>query len=411
MKALFTVLGMLYLSFACFSCRKQAAPAVSPAAADSFTVTVINGYGSGRYQTGDTVHIFSRALPGNQVFTGWNGDNRALLMAPDEWHTWFIMPREHVEFTGATALTATFALQVEQYRGRDRMKPVYYYVPARPKGIVYLLHGTSGSAKALIAGFEWQEMIKDLVHDQFAVMITEAEEATAGTDLNGDGSIRWNALPWDTAANVDYANIRIMTQAFYQRGLLPSGLPRYAVGMSNGGNFATALSTICKFDAGVSYCAPSGGQIAQMTGTPLQFCMARFDQNPNVGPAGNAAALGNAQTIAGRGLCSRYLLQERSPLYPERFARSGQLGLAASTAVFNELQQKGYLDPRHYFLYTSDDLRAAYQADPAAFPQLNSLDMDQRMFVFQQVSLAVADHHMYSDYNKATLKFLNAPCK
>jgi len=321
------------------------------------------------------------------------------------------MPGKDVHFTGTTEPAAAFALQWEQLRGRDRIKPVYYYFPAQPKGIVYLLHGTSGSAKALVAGFEWQELIKDLVHDHFAVIITEAEEATTETDLNGDGSIRWNVLPWDTVTNVDYANIRVLTQTFCQRQLLPSGLPQYAVGMSNGGNFATALSTIYRFQAGVSYCAPSGDQIAQITGTPLQFCMARFDQNPNVGPAGNAAALSNAQTIAGRGLCSRYLVKERSPLYPERFARSGQLSLPASAAVFNELKQKGYLNTKNYFLSTSDALLSDYQANPAAFPQLNNLGIDQRMFVFQQISLAVSDHHMYSDYNKTTLKFLNTPCK
>ncbi|SDE12770.1 hypothetical protein [Niabella drilacis] len=404
MKTLFTIPGAICLFVACFSCRKQPVP---PAAADRFKVTVTNGYGSGYHQPGDTVHIFSLALASNQVFAGWSGHNPALLRAPDEWHTWFIMPGENVDLTGTTAPAATFVLQFEQCQGKDRVKPVYYYFPARPKGIVYLLHGTSGSAQALVAGFEWQQMIKDLVHDHFAVLITEAEEATAGKDLNGDGSIRWNTLPWDTLTNADYANIRIITHTFYQRGLLPAGLPKYAVGMSNGGNFATALSTICRFDAGVSYCAPSGGQIAQMTGTPLQFCMARFDQNPNVGPAGNAAALANAQTLASRGISSGYLVQERSPLYPERFARSGQLSLEASAAVFNELKQKGYLDPAYYFMDQPDELRSAYQANPAAFPQLNGLDIDQRMFVFQQLSLAVADHHMYSDYNKATLKFLN----
>lgn len=411
MKMLLTILGLFCLSAACFSCRKPSVPAEPAAETDSFTVTVANGYGSGRYRTGDTVHIFSQALSNEQVFAGWSSDSPGLLTAPDEWHTWFIMPGRAVHFTGTTEPAAAFTLQFEQLRGRDRMKPVYYYFPDRPKGIVYLLHGTSGSAKALIAGFEWQEMIKDLVHDRFAVIITEAEEATEGTDLNGDGSIRWNALPWDTVTNVDYVNIRVLTHSFYQRQLLSSGLPRYAVGMSNGGNFATALSTIYRFQACVSYCAPSGEQIAQITGTPLQFCMARFDQNPNVGPAGNAAALGNAQTITGRGLCSRYLIKERSPLYPERFARSGQLSLAASAAVFNELEQKEYLNPKHYFLSTSDALLSDYQATPAAFPQLNSLSVDQRMFVFQQISLAVADHHMYCDYNKATLKFLDTLCK
>ena len=67
---------------------------------DSFTVTINNGYGSGKYKTGDTVHIFSVAYTDNQLFDKWTGDI-SLLNAPNEWHTWFIMPGNNINITGA----------------------------------------------------------------------------------------------------------------------------------------------------------------------------------------------------------------------------------------------------------------------------------------------------------------------
>ena len=152
-------------------------------------------------------------------------------------------------------------------------------------------------------------------------------------------------------------------------------------------------------------------QLQQLSNIPLQFCMARFDNNENVGPTGNANALTNSQTFTSRGICSKYYMQEHSPLYPERFARKGDITIAKSTSVFNELKSKGFLNSKNYFIGFSDALTTAYQANPTSFPELNSLNILQRLTVIEQIDLAIADHQMYSDYNRATLKFLNTQCQ
>ena len=71
---------------------------------------------------------------------------------------------------------------------------------------------------------------------------------------------------------------------------------------------------------------------------------------------------------------------------------------------------KGYLDSKNYFIGYSAALVTAYQSNPALFPELNSLTISQKLFVIEQIDLAVSDHQMYSDYNSATLKFLNTQC-
>ena len=402
--------ALALLTAAAISCKKNNPPP-SPDNPGSFKVTASNGYGSGEYTSGDTVHVFSKEYSANQLFGSWTGTDVSLLNAPNEWHTWFIMPERDVAITGNVITPASFTLKYEEVQGKLRAKPVYYFFPDNHKGIVYLLHGTSGSAANLVASYEWMELIKDLVNDHFAVIITESEEATANADLNNDGSLRWNNLPWDTDKNVDFANIKIITSNFYDRKLTDAGKPRYSIGMSNGGNFSTALATLYNFKAGVSYCAPSGNNIAQTTTTPIQFCMARFDNNSSVGPVGNANALDNSKTMTGRGICSRYFINERSPLYPERFARTGEINLALSAEIFNELKAQHLIDDKNYFIGTADDLIAAYSASPASFPKINSLSFSQKIVVTGQVGLAVSDHKMYSDYNRATLKFLNRQCR
>ncbi|MEQ1675945.1 MAG: hypothetical protein ABL876_04570 [Chitinophagaceae bacterium] len=410
MKKLLPLLCLVYLA----ACQKESSTGgggTPTPTTDSFTVTVNNGYGSGKYKTGDTVHIFSTAYSTNQLFDTWSSTDVSLLNGKDEWHTWFLMPARNVNFSGAIKNITAVTLNYEQIQGRDRLKPVYYYFPAGHKGFVMLLHGTGGTAQHFVNSYEYQQLIKDLVNDNFGVIITEAEESTTGIDANGDGKIRWNNIPFDSTTNVDFANLKIITDTFYNRGVTSRAKFRYSAGMSNGGNFSASVSYLFSYKAGISYCAPSGNPIATVSTIPFQFCMARFDNNENVGPTGNANALTNSQTLTSRGICSKYYMQEHSPLYPERFARKGDITLAKSASLFNELKSKGFLNSKNYFIGFSDALTTAYQANPTSFPELNSLTVLQKLTVIEQIDLAVADHQMYSDYNRATLRFLNTQCQ
>lgn len=393
-----------------FSCKKNTDTNISPTGTDSFTVTVNNGYGSGKYKTGDTVHIFSNAYSVNQLFSKWSGDI-SLLQAPEEWHTWFIMPAKNITVSGSLETIPAFTLQNEQVMGRDRLKPVYYYFPQGHKGIVYLLHGTNGNAANLVGAYEWQELIKDLVNNKFAVIVTEAEEATTKVDANNDGKLRWGLLPVDTVTNVDFANIRIITDTFYNRGLANRSEPRYSVGMSDGGFFSAGLANIYNFRASVQYCAQGSDNLMQATSIPTQFCMAANDDNPSVGIEGDAEALANSKAMNARGVCSKYFANQRSPIYPQRFARNGDIPLTLSSDIFNELNSKGFLDNKNYFKGYSDTLISEVQSNPADFPVIKSLTLSQLQSMLGQINISVADHHIYSDYNRATIKFLNTQCQ
>jgi len=170
-------------------CSKQSgAPPTGPTTTDSATVTVINGYGSGRYKMGDTVDIWSNAIAQDSVFNSWTGDMN-LLNNAGEWHSSFIMPSSDITLTATFSWLAPFTLKYEKIKAINNLKNVYYYFPASQKGIVYLCHGTGGSAQNLVNNFEWREMINDLVYAGYAIVVTEAEEVTLNTDLDGDGKI------------------------------------------------------------------------------------------------------------------------------------------------------------------------------------------------------------------------------
>jgi hypothetical protein len=392
------------------SCSKKSGAPVNPGSSDSATVTVINGYGSGRYKAGDTVDIWSNAIAPDSVFNAWSGYGNLMANA-GEWHNSFIMPQSDVTLTASCNYLAPFALKYEKIRGVNNLKNVYYYFPAIQKGIVYLCHGTGGSAQNLAGNFEWQQMINDLVYAGYGIVVTEAEEVTLNTDLNGDGKIRWEQLPVDTLANIDYGNIRALTDTFYARGYTSPSAPRYSIGMSDGGGFSGALSFVYKYAAGVSYCAPTSSLVTSTSVTPLQFCMAKYDNAPEVGPAGDALAQTNSGALTARGICSPFNLHDHSRVYPQRWARWSGITQSLSQSIYNELQSNHMLDSRSYLLLTADSIGARVTASPASYPVLSSLNLVQYTFVTNELDVMFAAHQFFSDYDKTTIHFLGAPCQ
>ncbi len=407
---LISTLSFVFILALLTSCKKSGDSQIVLPVSDSFNVTVNNGYGSGKYKAGDTVHVFSAGYSDNQVFDKWSG-GISVLNSPDEWHAWFIMPDKNITVTGSVKNITSFTLNYEMIKGRDRLKPVYYYFPAGHKGIVYILHGTNGSAANIVAGYQWMQIIKDLVNDKFGVVITEAEESTTRTDDNGDGKIRWDLIPFDTTTNVDFANIRIITDTLYKRGITDRSKPRYSMGMSDGGFFSAALSNIYNFKASIQYCSQGPANLMATTNIPTQFCMAANDNNPSIGAAGNADALSFAHDLSTRGVCSKYYLNPRSPIYPERFARTAEMTISQSISIYNELKSKGFLDNKNYFKGYSDSFLNPYTTNPGSFPVFNALSGPQKQAVLEQINLSVADHHIYSDLSRASLKFLNTRCQ
>ncbi|HEY4150612.1 MAG TPA: hypothetical protein VGM41_16855 [Chitinophagaceae bacterium] len=377
---------------------------------DSAHVTVINGYGSGTYKTGDTVNIWSVALNANSVFNNWTG-SVTLLQNSGEWHNSFVMPSQDVTVTGSQKTFSPFSLAYEKIKCVNILKNVYYYFPAGHKGVVYLLHGSDGSAQNIATDFEWSQMINDLVSANYAIIVTESEEVSLNTDFNADGKLNWDATPLDSSSNVDYGNIKALRDTFYHRGYTNSSIPLFSIGMSNGGAFSNSLSYLYKFKTAVAYCA-QGYQVIFNTSTiPFQFCMAKYDDNSEVGAAGAAAALTYSQQLTGRGVCSKYFAHDKSPVYPERFARLSTISIPTSTAFFNELKNNHWLDSKNYVKVVSDSLTPIFLANPSVYPTYNSFNLAQRLMVTDEIDGMYAAHQFYTDLNKSTVKFLDSQCQ
>ena len=374
-----------------------------------FTLTVTNGYGGGSYSAGDTVDIWSKEFPLTDVFDKWTGDVQFLEYA-DEWHTTVIMPSQNVSVTGHTRTIGSFTINHESIMGRDTLKEVYSYFPPNFKGVIFCFHGTGGQATNWTTLFDYVQFLHDAVADTFAFIITESEETTKQADLNNNGKTnQWNYVPYDST-NVDFANLQALMDTFELRGITNASTNYFSVGMSNGGAFSATAATYFNWTAAVSYCAQAGNLLASITTVPIQWCMAKYDNHPNVGQAGNAEALANHNTMVNRGICSRYFSFDHSPVYAQRFMRSPTITQTKSNNLMLELQNNNLLDANKYLLYATDSIAARILASPASYPQYLTLAATDKIFMATQVDVMYSAHQFFCDYDKRTLEFFNYQC-
>jgi hypothetical protein len=407
--ASFMLAGCVALVAACESSGTNGgADAGSGDAGEGFTLEVVNGYGSGVYASGQTVHVWSTASTTSEVALPWSGDS-ALLGEPDEWHSSFVMPARNVRLEGSLQ-PQPLSLTVESFNGStSRPKTVRYFFPPNMRGVVLFSHGTGGS-NTFIERPEPFALALAFVHAGYGVIGTEAEEAVAG-DLNGDGKERWNAGPNFRADNVDLRNLEILFASLESRGLVPAGTPKFALGMSAGGAVSHFLGTVgsspvaddfpqLRFRAVVGYCADAtAARSATLSTTPSAWFMCGAEDNPEVS---NAEARANSQMLGGRGIPTDYVEHLPSPLYDERFSRIRGISVETSRAMAAELRAAGFVNAQGFLDRDGDAIGQFVMANPGQFPTIVS-QSDSLGAIRSQVKAMRAEHAMYADYTQRNI--------
>lgn len=375
---------------------------------ETHTLTVVHGYGSGTYAPGAIVHVWAAVLPWTELVEGWSGD-ADLLDFPAEWHATLTMPSRDVTLE-AQIKPMDVTLDESTFQGSTQLpKTVLSHWPASPKGLVFLLHGTGGSAK-MIEKAEERYLALSAVDRGYAVLATEAEEVVAG-DQNADEKIRWNpALVKD---NVDFANLDWLVGWLRQEGKIGAGAPLYVIGMSNGGAMALSLGAVggsnvatdfpnLRFEGAVSVCANGRLTSAQLTTTPTAWLLCANDDNDQVS---NDDARANSDVLRERGIPTLVDEHPASPLYDQRFMRVPGVDEATSAALAEGLRGGGFVGPDGLFVVSTDEMQAQVQSDPDAFSELMSMG-DALPEVVNQIRVMQAEHQFYSDWAARALDFL-----
>ncbi|MEO0789215.1 MAG: T9SS type A sorting domain-containing protein [Bacteroidota bacterium] len=378
--------------------------------AQTFSFTVNEGHGSGSYVPGDTVYLYARAMSEFEVFDGWSfaPEIPEFVADPGEWRGAFIMPENDVTATASFDLVPEDFLQLEQIMTTSLIQPVYTAFQPNDLGTVFVFHGTGGGANG------WSDpnrgdnydVIKDLFHAGYSVVIPESQESTEDQDLNGDERIRWFSFPVDTVENIDYLNLAIIIDSFARRGDLDRDR-LFSLGMSAGGSFSGTFSIAFSTQASTIYCASSQPVVAQTTQANLNWCLMPNDLV--LVPGSAESAFQNHQTLLDRGLCSDYFMNRPFPIYPELLQRASLDG-ATSAAAFQELVDNGFTDSDFILNAPVDAIAADIQANPDNWPVLLSLAAGQIGMVRKQLAVFYGEHQFFANHNQRTIQFFNDAC-
>ena len=362
---------------------------------------VNDGYLSGIYPPGDTVHIWSDLDPITMTFQGWNGDT-SLLADSREWHTTFIMPDNNVHFYALQDSTGPIDFDHEVIQGAENQKNVYYKFPENSTGTIFFFHGGNGNAENIADRIEIIQFFQDALQEELGIIITESENTTL--DVPGSNN-RWLLQTWTLEENIDIANIQALIDTFTVRGNINAQDPIYSIGVSNGGNFSSIVAHTLNFNAAAMYSAQGNPpELYQVTETPTVFCPAKYD--PALG-GGNWAAHMNFDTLQARNIPSAFYELDRSPAYPQRFARIPGIDTTLSNDLFTEFLTMGFIDNDRYFTVLDDSIQSLYMTNPDTFSILSTLSIETVRHVLDQIKVMTADHSFFADYNERVLTFFN----
>ncbi len=124
------------------------------------------------------------------------------------------------------AVTPAVQWQRSTFEGFD----VISYVPEHPRGMVYLFHGTGGSAR-FAERVETTDVLNRLVARGYGFVSTSSTERT--------GDQRWNAADPSLTTNPDLARLARLQAHLVATTPVEANTPLVGIGMSNGARFVT----------------------------------------------------------------------------------------------------------------------------------------------------------------------------
>lgn len=348
-----------------------------------FALTVDGGWNGGPVVPGTVQDIFAEAPSPTRQFVAWRGDT-AVLDDPRAWHARLTMPDRPVRVTAEYRTVAPLARTVTEVNGRR----AEYAIPATPKGVIVVFHGTGGSSRG---AFEGERL-------DFAEYAVASGYAVVALDSNDRDTRQWaTAL---STANPDVINTVALLDRLTAEGLLPAGLPRFALGISNGGGFASRISALLGWRAQNLVIATGIEPVMVQTNVPTIWTLGRRDT------VLAADAIATAQRYA-NGLLQRRIaaevnVLEPTPVYPERFTRIRGLTLEDSRAIHAALSVAGLLDGGSFL---RQDPATNSAAITAAIPPAYAA---ARAAIGSQLELAWAGHEAMVDFRHRVVHFFDA---
>jgi hypothetical protein len=296
---------------------------------------------------------------------------------------------------GVTTTPVTSRVVVTQ--GTFEGHTTYSYVPANPVGVVWLFHGSGGSAD-FATRIESTDVLNTLTARGYGFVATDSTQRT--------GDKRWDVDHTTSATNPDVARLERLQQHVVATTSAEPTTPLYGIGMSNGSSFVSVwaealkrdgypVKAVAKYLAGVPFVVKAGTGVT----TPTQMVVAVNDTIVN--PAKLRRDLADIQASGIDGRLDE--IRERAVL-AARLLRVPGITLAIADSVVGAIRSAGIIDGAGNRIVPVVDLVARLQAVtlPATVPATLRND------VSNEIAAMLALHQFNAEFKVQTADWFDA---
>ena len=273
---------------------------------------------------------------------------------------------------------------------------VYSHVPDDPVGIVYLFHGTGGSAD-IANRIESVDQLNELVERGYGWVSTESTERT--------GDKRWNVFDPGIASNPDLARLTRLHTRLVDETEVDETTPIFGIGMSNGARMVTLFGQVFANEGyPVAAVAPFMGEAAPLVNLTGGLTVPAFwviAENDTV--VDNDAIRADQAANAATGAASTIVVKREEALTGFRFLRIPAIDATESTAIRTALVASGVWDEQGRRVVAIDEVPGAL-AGLRVPPSFGASDADVR----DQIQVILALHQFTGVFRVAVADFFDA---
>jgi hypothetical protein len=272
---------------------------------------------------------------------------------------------------------------------------VVSYVPAHPKGLVYLFHGTGGSAD-FATKVDTVDVLNRFVADGYGYVATSSTERT--------GDKRWLQSDPSLTTNPDLARLTRLHQHLVDTTGVTSTTPLVGIGMSNGARFVTLWGqTWTNAGYPVKAIWASAGRIASPVATLTVPTIFSTSVNDFTVPPGQILADDARTTNAGT--TTRFFDSKETPLTAPRFQRIPGIDVNEANQIVAALKETGVWNVDGQRV-VPDVQQAATRAATAVLPaSVTAAGLGNE--VANEVARILAVHQFTSEFAVDALAFVN----
>jgi hypothetical protein len=250
------------------------------------------------------------------------------------------------------------------------------YAPESPRGIVFVFHGTGGSA-TVATSTEMVAILNEMIEAGLGFVATSSIN-------RGSGVFDDDSAP---ANNADFQFLSDLRDDYIAQGLMSESMPLYTMGFSAGGGFANYVG-FAGADAGwnmraMAFLGSNGGAGFYNGTAPLPTAWLPMEHDEKVSAEG---VISRQEEHADEGYVSELMLCEETRLYPTRFARTRFISRTQSRDIWQVAVDNGFFDDRGRRLFGDEDIAASVD------DLTNNYDVINPKPVRAQLNVVLATH-------------------